>query len=78
MTFPTLTYDPDVHALYIQLSSADIVETVELSRTVYVDVDASGDPVGFEILNAEPSRLAKKLSFPAGMTWRDLVNPDAA
>lgn len=78
MTYPTLTYDPDVRALYIKLTGAAIAETVELSRTVYVDVDASGEPVGFEILNADSSLLAKIAPLPDGMAWRDLIKPDAA
>lgn len=78
MTYPILTYDPDVQALYIKLTGAAIAETVELSRTVYVDVDASGEPVGFEILNADSTLLTKLAPSPGGMAWRDLIKPDAA
>ena len=50
-----VTYDESVHALYIQLSEAEIAETVELSKYVYLDVDADARPVGVEILNADPA-----------------------
>ncbi len=78
MNSPTVTYDPDVRALYIKLSEAAIAETVELSRTIYVDVDADGQAVGFEILNADPALLAKVPTLPDVAALRDLVKPDAS
>lgn len=78
MTSPTVTYDPDVRALYIKLSESVIVETVELSRNVYVDIDAEGQAVGFEVLNADPALLAKVPALPDVAALRDLVKPDAA
>lgn len=50
----TVTYDASVRALYIHLSDADVAETIELSKDVYLDVDANARPVGVEILNADP------------------------
>ena len=38
----TLTYDPDVKALYIQLTDSEVLETVELAKGVDLDVDADG------------------------------------
>lgn len=78
MTSPTLTYDPDVRALYVKLSDAAITETVELSRTVYVDIDAEGQAVGFEVLNADPALLAKVPALPDVAALRDLVKPGTA
>ncbi len=78
MNSPTLTFDPDVQALYIKLSDAAIVETLELSRTVCVDIDAEGQAVGFEILNADPALLAKVPTLPDVAALRDLVKPDAS
>lgn len=78
MSSPTLAYDPDVRALYITFSDAVIVETVELSRTVYVDLDADGNPVGFEVLDADPALVAKVPALPDVAALRDLVKPDAA
>lgn len=54
----TLTYDPDVRARCIQLSDADVRETVELAKGVYLDIDAEGQVVGFEILNVDAGLLA--------------------
>lgn len=78
MTSATLTFDPDVRALYIKLSDAAIVETLELSRTVYVDIDAEGQAVGFEVLDADPALLAKVPALPDVAALRDLIRPDAA
>lgn len=73
----TLTYDPDVKTLYIQLTDADVLETVELAAGVYLDVDDHGEPVGLEILNAAPTLLAG-LPAPPDMTApRELVRPNA-
>jgi uncharacterized protein YuzE len=49
-----VTYDREAEALYLQFSEEEIAETIELADNVYVDVDKSGNPVGFEILGAEP------------------------
>jgi uncharacterized protein YuzE len=61
----TITYDASVRALYIQLSDQEVAGTVELSKYVYLDVDADSRPVGMEILNAEPS-FAESLSGRKG------------
>lgn len=61
----TVTYDESVHALYIQFSEAEVAETVELSRYVYMDVDVEARPVGIEILNADPE-FAESLSGKTG------------
>lgn len=78
MTQPTLTYDPDVNALYIQLLETEIQETVELAKGVYLDVDAAGQVVGIEILNADASLLASIPALPDKAALRDLLNPHAA
>lgn len=78
MTSPTLTFDPDVNALYVQLTDAVVLETVELARNVYLDVDAEGQAVGFEILNADASLLASIPALPGKAALRDLLKPDAA
>ncbi len=69
----TLTYDPDVKALYIQLSAAEVLETVELAKGVYLDVDADGQAVGFEILNADAGLLASVPSLPDTADLTDLL-----
>lgn len=75
---PTITCDPDAKALYIQLSDADVLETVELAGNVYLDLDANGEPVGFEILNADPALLALIPALPEAGTLGDLLKPRAA
>jgi len=60
-----VSYDSGVHTLYIQLNDAEVAETVELSKYVYLDVDAEARPVGVEILNADPS-FAESLSDKSG------------
>ena len=55
----TVTYDKSVHALYIQFADADAAETIELSKDVDLEVDADAQPVGVEILNADPAFAAQ-------------------
>lgn len=54
---PTLEYDEAANALYLRFTFADIDDTIVLSDSVSVDVDANGDPVGIEILHATPKEL---------------------
>ncbi|HVL23280.1 MAG TPA: DUF2283 domain-containing protein [Thermomicrobiales bacterium] len=71
---PTLTYDPDVKALYIQLTDSDVLETVELAKGVYLDLDADGQAVGFEILDADETLLSSIPALPATASLRDLLS----
>jgi len=71
----SVSCDAEVKALYIQLSDADVLETVELARNVYLDLDENGDPVGFEVLNADPALLAMIPVLPEAGTLGDLVKP---
>lgn len=56
----------------------EIRETVELAKGVYLDVDAEGQLVGIEILNADASLLASIPALPDKATLRDLLEPHAA
>jgi uncharacterized protein YuzE len=78
MTSPTLTCDREANALYIRFSKASIAETVELSESVYVDLDEAGEPVGFEVLHAEPEVLSSIPTLPDSAAFRDLVKPRAS
>ena len=78
MTSPTLTWDREANALYIRFSKARIVETVELSESVYVDLDEDGEPVGFEVLQAEPDVLAGIPTLPDTAALRVLMKPEAS
>lgn len=75
---PLVTYDADVKALYIQFSDADVLETVELAKGVYLDVDKDGQPVGFEILHADAALLASVPTLPDRATLQDLLKATAA
>lgn len=77
MASPTLAYDREANALYIRFTDQEVAETVELSESVYVDMDADGEPVGFEILHAEPSGLASIPAPPDTAALRDLVKSSA-
>jgi uncharacterized protein YuzE len=46
----TLSVDTNVGAAYIKLSDEQIVETVEVTPSVQVDIDATGTVVGVELL----------------------------
>ncbi|MDE2881380.1 MAG: DUF2283 domain-containing protein [Acidobacteriota bacterium] len=45
----TLHYYAETDSLYIELKSGPGVETVEVREGLNVDLDASGDVVGFDI-----------------------------
>jgi uncharacterized protein YuzE len=75
---PTLTYDRQVNAIYIRFSTREIDRTLELSLSVYIDVDANGDLVGFEILNVEPGLAGMLPEIPDSTALRDLMAKSAA
>lgn len=77
MTSPQLTCDPDVRALYVQFSDTDVLETVQLANGVYLDIDADGQAVGFEILNADPTLLASVPAPPDTAALSDVLKPSA-
>jgi uncharacterized protein YuzE len=56
-TTPTLEYDQEANALYPRFSFAEIDDTIPLSDSVCVDIDAEGDPVGVEVLHATAGEL---------------------
>lgn len=45
--------DRDVNALYIRLRPGAVSRTIELTDSVYVDVDADDGPLGIEFVNAD-------------------------
>lgn len=73
-----MTRDPDTDALYIQMLDTEIQEMVELANGVYLDVDAEGQVVGIEILNADASLLASIPALPDKAMLRDLLKPHSA
>lgn len=47
-----LTYDPEVDALYLQLRDALPADSVDFDEGVTADLDAEGQLIGIEILDA--------------------------
>ncbi len=47
-----INYDPQADALYIQLQSGQVDDTIEANKYIYVDIDKNGMPLGVEILFA--------------------------
>jgi uncharacterized protein YuzE len=45
--------DRDVNALYIRLRAGKVSRTVELTDSVYVDMDDQDAPLGIEFINAD-------------------------
>jgi uncharacterized protein YuzE len=78
MNSPKITYDAEANALYVQFSDQEIAETLELSESVYVDVDAEGVPVGLEVLDASADVFAGIPAIPDSAALKDLMRPRAA
>lgn len=78
MTSPTLSYDADAQALYIRMSNRAVADTVEISQSVYVDVDDEGNAVGFEVLGVDSPLLANIPDLPDDMELRQLLKDRAA
>ncbi len=48
-----LRLDRDVNALYVELRPGAVARTIEVTDTVYVDVDADGATLGVEFVDAD-------------------------
>lgn len=46
-------FDQDANALYISLHEGPVAQTIEVTDMVYIDVDASGAPLGIEFVSAD-------------------------
>ena len=47
-----IEYAADHELLYIKIADGPAAETIEIEESVYVDLDADGQPIGVEFLNA--------------------------
>ena len=47
-----IDYDPEADAIYVQLRSGEVDDTLAIGKYIYVDVDQEGVPLGLEILFA--------------------------
>jgi uncharacterized protein YuzE len=45
--------DVEANALYIAIKPGTVARTIELTDLVYVDVDATGEPLGIEFVSAD-------------------------
>ena len=52
-TFVRLRLDRDVNALYVRLQGAQDARTVEVTDTMYADIDAAGSTLGVEFVDAD-------------------------
>ena len=59
----TVKYFHDTDTALIQFSTRDVVETREISENIYIDVDASGNPVSMTIEHAEQHTDLPNLSY---------------
>ena len=74
MTDTRITWDHDADAIYIRLSDTEVASTITLSSTVYIDVDAAGNPVGLEVLRVDSNILAALGDLSDIATLRDLIH----
>ena len=47
-----LEYSPDEGLLYLRLKSGEVSETIEVGKAIYADLDAEGQAIGIEALDA--------------------------
>lgn len=78
MTPTMIEYDAKAEAVYTRLFSADVAETVEVSNTLYIDVDENGNPVGIEVLGVDASTLSRLPGLPGEATLGQLLKSQAA
>jgi len=69
-----ISYDPDAHAMYVQVRQARVAKTQDLGNEVHVDLDSHGGLIGIEVispgkvsLNLQTviQRLARQYHVPA-------------
>lgn len=48
----TINYDTVADAVYVSITSEAVAKTIKVTDRLVMDVDASGNTVGLEILNA--------------------------
>ena len=58
-----VTYFHDTDTALIEFSSSAVVETKEISENIYIDVDASGNPVSMTIEHAKQNTNLPSLSY---------------
>jgi uncharacterized protein YuzE len=66
-----VTYDSEVDATYVQLSDATVATTEQFGESLAVDLDATGEPVGVELLMAPATATTTTLA-PLVRAYPDL------
>jgi uncharacterized protein YuzE len=74
----TISCDHSVRAVYIRLTPAQVHATIPLAKGVFLDVDASGQVIGFEILHADAALLARIPASPDPVDLAALLRGSAA
>ena len=59
----TVKYFHETDTALIEFSNREVVETKEISENIYIDVDASGNPVSMTIEHAEQYTDLPNLSY---------------
>lgn len=62
-----ITYDPETDTLSIQLKEVHICESDELQDGIIADLDANGNIIGLEILDA-----SKRVTEPQNILFKTL------
>jgi len=77
-----IEYDPQADAIYIQLQTGDVDDTLQTGKYVFVDVDKNGLPLGIEILFAsrvlaqqEMIRFTVTIAHPIDGSHSPLATP---
>lgn len=73
MTDARITWDQDANAIYVRFSDADVAATLALSDTVYIDVDANGNPIGMEVLRVDFDIFATLKNLSGNPSLKDLI-----
>ena len=58
-----IKYFPDTDTALLELSDRQVAETVEISENLYLDIDASGNPVNLTIEHARTLARLPDISF---------------
>lgn len=54
------THDSEAQAGYVTVSAGQVTETIDLGGNVLIDIDANGNAVGFELLDAPTEEAVKR------------------
>lgn len=77
MIEPRISWDQEADAIYVRFSDEDVVSTISISSTVFIDIDQAGDPVGMEVLRVDSGIFATLKNLPDSATLRDLIRSAA-